>query len=191
MSTAFHPSRIVRLKSQLLIVAVLFAANGCGSAPDTTQFDKFKKIEGDFLKSVTDAGGTAKKTTVSLGGFPSPGWQVDLVGGNFTDTLIDQMSEFGATEPLLSLNFSKSKLTNAQLAKLDASKALQKCVELDLSETAISDEGLDKVSNAFSLDALNLKGSAATRAAATRLGQRKISNPQTPAPFRKQPTVQI
>jgi hypothetical protein len=43
----------------------------------------------------------------------------------------------------------------------------------------------------FCLSDLKLKGSKATKAAATRLGKKQMSHPDTPAPLKKQPKVDI
>ena len=124
-------------------------------------------------------------------GFQLAGWTIDLSGAKLNDKLISQIVEVGQNEPVFDLNLSKTSITDEQLAKLDAGKVLQKTVNLNLSQTAITDAGLDRLSEYYCISTLNLTGSAATKNGAKRLGDKMIANPQTPAPFKKQPKVEI
>jgi len=124
-------------------------------------------------------------------GFEMSGWMVDLSGAEISEELMAEFLNVGAKDPVFSLNLSESKITDDQLVKLGQGKVLQKTVELDLNDTAISDTGLDGLSNFHCITDLKLKGSTATKAAATRLGKKQMSHPDTPAPFKKQPKVDI
>jgi len=124
-------------------------------------------------------------------GFKMVGWMIDLSGAELTDKLISQIIEVAQNEAIFDLNLSNTSITDDQLAELDAGSVLQKTVNLNLAQTSITDAGLDSLSNFYCLTSLNLKGSKATQEAAKRMGEKKIANPQTPAPFKVQPKVEI
>ena len=65
------------------------------------------------------------------------------------------------------------------------------CFILDLSNTGITDAGLDKCQNVHVLTELRLKGSKATKAGAKRLGDRKIAHKSTPKMFQQQPKTDL
>ncbi len=144
-----------------------------------------------FVETIQSLGGTAEYGEKSMHGFRMSGWLIQLPGADVSDELISQIIEHTRDQAVFQLNFSGSKITDAQLVALDAGKVLQKTVELDLSNTAITDSGLDKLQRLYCLSELKLKGTSASKSAATRLGDRKIASPITPAPFKKQPNVDL
>lgn len=171
----------------------LFGLAGCGSffSAGPSEYEKYKKTEQSFSEMIAAAGGKATKENKAMLGFKMTGWLIELPGADISDKMIDQIIEKGQADPILQLNLSKSKITDDQLVRLDAAKVLERTVNLDLSDTAITDAGLDRLQRAYAVMFLNLKGSAATKAGAKRLGDKKIANPQIPAPFRKQPELKI
>lgn len=164
---------------------------GCGGYTGPSDYQKLKMQEQGFSGVIAAAGGTAKKEGGSMNGFQMTGWQIDLAGGEVTDEIIDAIIEVGQFDPVFLLNFSGTSITDDQLVKLDTNRILQKTIELDLSNTSITDAGLDRLSNYYCITKLNLKGSKATRAGAKRLGDRMIADPITPMPFKKQPQLEI
>ncbi len=191
MSLSEFARLTARSISVLLLTGMLGHVSGCNSYSGPSEYDKFKQSQQSFIDQIAAAGGTASKEGKSLHGFQMTGWLIDLTNAQLTDKMIDTLIEVAKEDPVFQLNLSKSNITNEQLAKLDAGKVLQKMVDLDLSNTAITDAGLDQLSNLHCLMDLNLKGTAATSAGAKRLGDRKISHVSTPAPFKKQPKVKI
>ncbi|HIE99453.1 MAG TPA: hypothetical protein EYG03_10460 [Planctomycetes bacterium] len=166
--------------------------SGCGgSYSGTSDYEKFKQQEQGFSVDIEAAGGTATREGKSMYGIERSGWLVDLSGAEINDALITSLTDVAQKDAVFQLNLSNSKITDDQLAKLDAGKVFQKMVELNLSNTAITDAGLDKLSNFHCITDLNLKGSKATKAGATRLGKKQIANPDTPPPFKKQPKLTI
>ena len=157
----------------------------------TSDYEKFKQKQQGFSDLISAAGGTASKEGKSMYGFQMTGWLIDLSGAEITEELITAVTDVAKRTPIFQLVLSKSTITDEQLAQLDAGKVLQKMVILDLSDTTITDAGLDKLSTFHCITELNLKGSQATKAAATRLGERQIAHPDTPRPFKKQPNVSI
>lgn len=176
----------------LPVTCVLLSLSGCGgSYSGKSDYERKKEKEQGFGGLIEAAGGTATKEGRRMYGFELTGWLIDLSGAEITDELITSITEVAQKDAVFQLVLSKSKITDGQLAQLDAGKVLQKTVELNLSDTAITDAGLDKLSNFNCITTLNLKGSKATKAGATRLGKKQIASPDTPRPFRKQPKVTI
>ncbi len=171
---------------------VLLLLSGCGgSYSGKSDYEKKKEKEQGFSGLIQAAGGTATKEGKRMKGFEMTGWLIDLSGAEITDELITSITEVAQKDAVFQLILSKSKITDSQLAKLDAGKVLQKTFDLNLSDTAITDAGLDKLSNFHCIETLNLKGSKATQAGATRLGKKQIASPETKKPFQKQPKVTL
>ncbi|MFN9974548.1 MAG: hypothetical protein ACK58T_32120 [Phycisphaerae bacterium] len=165
---------------------------GCGSGySGPSEYEQYQKKRMGFVETIQSLGGKAEYGEKSMHGFRMSGWLIQLPGADVSDELISQIIEHTRDQAVFQLNFSGSKITDAQLVALDAGKVLQKTVELDLSNTAITDAGLDKLQRLYCLSELKLKGTSASKSAATRLGDRKIASPITPAPFKKQPNVDL
>jgi hypothetical protein len=163
---------------------------GCGGY-GKSEYQKFKESGQASIDFVAKAGGKAVKEGKTMHGFQMTGWLIDLSGAEISDELISQIIEVGGVDPVFQLNFSKSSITDQQLVELDAGKVLQKTFDLDLSNTSITDAGLDQLLDVHCLSILNLTGTSATKAGATRLGERKIESEHTPQPFKTQPEVKI
>lgn len=178
--------RTLTLTSVLAIIL-----SGCGGYNGPSEYDKLKQKEQGFAGIIAEAGGSAVKEGKAMHGFQMTGWSIDLANADINETLIAKIIEVAQNDPVFQLNFSGSNITNEQLEELDSGSVLQKTVDLNLSKTSITDAGLDTLNNLFCLTTLNLKESGATAAGAKRLGDRKIANPTTPAPFKKQPQLTI
>ena len=170
---------------------ILAFTSGCGFMSGPSEYEKYMNREKSFEKLVASAGGNAKKEGKAMHGFKMVGWIIDLSGAELTDKLISQIIEVAQNEAIFDLNLSNTSITDDQLAELDAGSVLQKTVNLNLAQTGITDAGLDSLSNFYCLTSLNLKGSKATQEAGKRMGEKKSANPQTPAPFKVQPKVEI
>lgn len=179
------------IKPTIKLIGVLILLSGCNSYSGQSEFRKLQQKLDGFSDKIVAAGGKATKEGKAMHGFQMSGWLIDLSGAKIDDDLIENIIVVGKSDPVFQLNLSKSNITNEQLTKLDAGNVLQKMVNLDLSNTAINDAGLDKLSNFYCITELNLKGSAATAAAAKRMGAKQIANSNTPAPFKKQPKLKI
>jgi len=182
---------VVRSMPALQFTGLLILLTGCGGYSGPSEYQQLKQKLDGFSGVIAAAGGTASKEGKTMYGFQAAGWLIDLTDAKITDELIAAITDVGQSDPVFQLNMSNSKITDDQLAKLDTGKALQKTVDLNLSNTAITDAGLDKLSNFYCITELNLKGSAATAAGAKRMGNKQISNSNTPAPFKKQPKLKI
>jgi hypothetical protein len=163
---------------------------GCGRM-GPTEYEVYKRRHDTFAEAIAAAGGKASREGKSMHGFTMMGWLINLSGANVTDELIDKIIAIAQRDAVFELNLSNTKITDAQLKRLDDGKVLQKTVSLNLENTAITDAGLDQLSNFCALTFLNLKGTKASKEGAQRMGERKIANPQTPPPFKKQPELEI
>ena len=165
---------------------------GCGAfSSGKSEVQKFADHQQALGQTIVAAGGKAELREQSMAGFTVYGWSIDLKGAKVTDALLDRIIEMAVVHPILELNLCKTAITDNQLGKLDKGRIFVKLVNLDLSDTKITDAGLDQINSVVALTNLNLKGSSATKEGAERLGNRKIANPQTPPPFKKQPEVTI
>src|SRR5947209_962728 len=71
-------------------------------------------------------------------------WAVDLTGAIVTDDLVAQLKKLGH---ISELNLSKSTVTDESLATMNQVKLFTYCLKLDLSQTAVTDAGLDALTN--------------------------------------------
>ena len=184
-----HPCSSVVTLTVASVLAIILS--GCGGYNGPSEYDKLKQKEQGFAEIIAAAGGSAVKEGKAMHGFQMTGWSIDLANADINDTLVAKIIEVAQNDPVFQLNLSGSNITNEQLEELDSASVLQKTVDLNLSKTSITDAGLDTLHNLFCLTTLNLKESGATTAGAKRLGDRKIANPTTPAPFKKQPQLTI
>ncbi|MEZ6059379.1 MAG: hypothetical protein R3C19_03350 [Planctomycetaceae bacterium] len=176
----------------MLSILALPVMAGCGgSYYGPSEYELAKQKQQGFSDLIAEAGGTASKEGKRMFGFEMTGWLVDLSGAEISDDLIESITEVAAKDAVFQLVLSKSTITDDQLSQLADGGVFQKMVVLDVTETAVTDAGLDRLTDVHCITELKLKGSSATKAGAARLGSRQIANPDTPAPFKKQPKVDI
>lgn len=184
-----HPM-ILRLSLFSACCCLMTLVSGCGySGP--SEYEQYQNRRLSFVESIQALGGSAEFGEKSMHGFKMNGWLIKLSGAEISDDLISSIVEHTRDQAVFQLDLSGSKITDAQLVALDVGKVLQKTVDLNLSNTAITDAGLDQLQNFYCISELKLKGSSATKAAAIRMGERKIASPITPAPFKTQPNVDL
>ena len=103
-----------------------------------------------------------------------------------TDDLIQQLGEL---QNLAELNLSKSTVTDEQLGKIHDLMLCVRCFKIDLSNTAITDAGIDKLVNIGTLSDLYVRGTKVTKAATERLKTRKQNDRRVPEFLRKAPRI--
>lgn len=171
--------------------AVLFLLAGCGFYEGKSEYQKVKEEEQSFSDLVAAAGGSAHKKAVSVPGFQNMGWIIELSGARITEELIEKMIEFNKRAPVLQLDLSGSTISDAQLAQLDKNDVLQKVYTLNLKNTAITDDGLDSISDFYVIHELWLQGTTVTTDAVQRLGDKQLAQKHTPDALRTRPQVDI
>jgi hypothetical protein len=186
-------SLLLRVCIPLLLAAALLIPGCSGMFSGASEYEQAKQVEDEFAAKIAAAGGSAVRKGGRRGGFEANGWIIDLSGDTVTDGLIDAIiaKVKEGHNDVFELNFNGSTITNEQLAKLDEGTVLRKVFVLDLSNTGITDAGIDKLENVHVLEDLRVTGTKVSREAATRLGERKVKHPQTPKPFQVPPKITL
>ena len=148
----------------LLIVAVYWFIPRSG-AGQTGPSDRDLKIEAQKNTAQAVATLGAKVTPKS---FPQGNASaVDLSGAQITDQLIDELGKLG---PVCELN-----LRDDQLGKMTSLGIPTFVLKMDISNTGITDAGLEKLDNMVVLSQMNLVGSKCTKAGVEKFKQRRNS----------------
>jgi hypothetical protein len=109
-------------------------------------------------------------------------WAINLTGKQISADTLNQIGRLGyVTE----LNLSKTNLSDAEMKLVSNISGV--CMNLDLSNTEISDTGLAELKNLILLKELNLSGTKCTAAGVDALKKRLAENPN--AKFK--PTVKL
>jgi hypothetical protein len=162
-------------------VVLVSLATGCGGGNGgMSDYERHHQEKMSLTDSLKAQG--ARK--VEIHSYPPYGeaYIVDLSGAKITDELMENLKQL---EKLSELNLSRSTLTDADLAKLNAASLLGYTMKLDLSHTAVTSAGLDGLTNTLAgLTDLNLAGTKDTQAGAERLKKRRSADKNIPAQFR-------
>ncbi|QDU42472.1 hypothetical protein [Symmachiella dynata] len=175
----------------LVVASGFFLLTGCGLFEGKSEYQQMLDKRNAFSEMIADAGGSAVMEKRSMHGLNGVGWFIDLSGAELDDALLNAIAEVAKEKSVYELNLADSSITDEQLAQLDKDEVLQKVFFLDLSNTKITDAGLDSVSNIYVIHELNLKGTAVTEAAVKRLGDKQMAQKQTPDAFRTRPKTDI
>jgi len=110
---------------------------------------------------------------------------VNLSGVAISDDIVKRLKELGT---VTELDMSKSTVTDDQLGAMVANNMFTFLLRFDLSNTGITDAGLEKLDNLLVLNELNLTGSKVTKAAADRWAQKRKSQTHN---LSKNPKIKI
>jgi len=174
-----------RAAARALLAAVLLvpaALAGCGrSNYGPSDYAKMPQREEGAADYIRNRGGKLAKKSYPQG----QAWTVDLHGATIDDELFTRLKELVR---ITELNLSKTNLTDEQMARInDDTGSL--ILKLDVSNTAVSDAGLDKLTGLPILTNLNLSGTKVTAAGVDRFRKSRQSNPNV-LPVGKAPLVQ-
>src|SRR6266542_3614813 len=139
----------------LLGLILLTIALGCGGGDGPSDYERAKKTQTDAVAALQQVGGKVVEFRHPKG----DAWKVQLPGVQFTDETFAHLQALGR---IAGLNLSKSSVTDADMPKINEIGKL--FLELDLSYTAVTDAGLDALTDLYVLGDLNLVGSKATPA---------------------------
>jgi hypothetical protein len=114
-------------------------------------------------------------------------WAVNLSGKPISDETLRDVKRVGN---ISELDLSKSTLTDAQMALAQELGLFTLVTKLDLSHTAVTDAGFEKMDNLRFLSQLNLAGTKITPAAVERFKQKRLTDDRIPKQFRN-PTIQL
>jgi hypothetical protein len=152
----------------LLAVAFLAALPGC-KRETVSLAEREKMQETDVVSSLQQQGGTVKEKNYPPYG---NGYVVNLSGARLTD---DTFKNLKGLKRLADLDLSKSSITDDQMDQLnDVANLL---VRLDLSHTAVTDAGIEKLTRTYVLFNLNLAGTKVTPAGVARFQKKRLESP--------------
>lgn len=151
----------------LLLLATLSGCKGDG----LSDFEREQKKKEESINALRDGGA---KITEKNYGRRGNGYVVDLSGAQLTDNTFQKLKEM---RPLTELDLSKSSLSDDQMDKLNEVAHL--LVKLDLSNTAVTDAGLEKLTNLILCFDFYLAGSKVTQAGAENFTKQRLARPAT------------
>lgn len=178
--------------AKLLVVAVgTLLFSGCGLFEGKSEHQQMLDERDQFAELVGTYGGSAVFEKRSMDDLAGVGWFIDLSGAEIDDALLNAMAEVVKKKPIFELNLADTSLTDEQLTQLDKADVLQKVIFLNLSNSQITDAGLDGINNFYVIHELNLKGTSVSKEAIKRLGDKQLAQKYTPKDLRKRPNVEI
>lgn len=172
----------------LSAAAVMAAAiTGCSSYSSVSSYEQAQGQKKSFVNTVTSAGGKVELKHYSVAGVSGDAWNLSMANAKVPDDVITLMA---GTSYLAEADFSKSSITDAQLLKMDELQLLQVTMNLDLSDTAITDEAFTKIKGMRAVSKIKLKGSKVTPAGVAAFKKAYLANPETIVVFKK-PTIEL
>src|SRR5205085_9812899 len=122
------------------LALLLLAASGC-KGDGLSDYEREQKKKEAAASAIESAGGKVTTKHYDFGpGRAGDGKVVDLHGANVSDDIFANMKLIG---PVAELDLSGSTVTDGQLAKLNEKDVGTLLVRLDLSNTAVTDAGLE------------------------------------------------
>lgn len=154
----------------LAALALSFSA-GCGSNNEKSVTEQLQELQEPRIERLKSAGAKMTKKQYPQG----EAWSIDMRGMTITDALLDDLSYAGN---ITEINFSKSTITDDQLAKINDKKIGGFILTLDLSNTAVTDNGLSSLKDLGLLTTLNVSGTKVTAAAVDKFKKDRASDPR-------------
>jgi hypothetical protein len=154
----------------LLTLLLLAALSGC-KGDGLSDYEREQKKKEASLNALRDGG--AKITQKSYGS-RGHGYVVDLSGAQLTENTFQKLKEMNR---VTELDLSKSSLSDDQMDKLN--EVAYFLVKLDLSNTAVTDAGLEKLTNLILCFDLYLAGAKVTQAGVDNFTKQRLARPAT------------
>ncbi|MBX3436142.1 MAG: hypothetical protein KF861_01540 [Planctomycetaceae bacterium] len=184
LSHSLRPCWVTRAVFTVSTV-VLVGMTGCSKETPETSYHAYRQRKTEFQELLTKLGGTAEQEQFRVAGYEGRAWKIHLNGAQFSPEegmqLITSLKPAGR---IAAINFSGSSLTDEQLIQFDADSSGYTVMDLDLSNTAITDASIDKLSHFMALRNVNLNGTQVSKAAVDRWLDRRRQIPKLPAIFR-------
>ncbi|HVJ87553.1 MAG TPA: hypothetical protein VM452_17975 [Caulifigura sp.] len=175
------------LLATLACSATLNLLTGCSRYSAVSEYQQTQEQRKSFLETVAATGGKIEMKSYKVANVSGSAWNMNLANATIPDELITLMVGTGY---LGEANLSKSSITDAQLLKMDELKLLQLTMNLDLSNTAISDESFSKLKHMRAASKINLKGTKVTKAGVEAFRKAYLANPETIVIFKK-PVIEL
>jgi len=144
-----------------VLLALLLAAAGCNKGAGLSEVERAQKPKDDAKAAIERMGGVVTVFHHRLG----DGWSVNLSGAQISDELFDHLKTMGR---VADLDLSRSTVTDDQVARLGEPGVGNLITKLDLSHTAVTDSGLEKLTGLGVLAQLKLVGTKVTPQGAER-----------------------
>jgi hypothetical protein len=163
------------------VLAAVLALAGCGPRDGLSDYERMKQGQQNAGDSLTAQGAKLQQKDYPQGS----AWAVNLGGMTITDDLLKQVKQLGR---VTELDLNKSTVTDAHLALINELGLGTLLLKLDLSHTAVTDAGFEKLENLVLLTDLNLTGTKVTHAAVERFKKNRQTDNRVP-PFAKNPKI--
>lgn len=171
----------------LALLLVSCSVPGCSRYSAVSDYEQMQQAKKSFAELIAAAGGKAEEKAYAIAGASGDAWVLNLSGGKISNELID---EIGKLIYVAELDLSKSNITDEQLLKLDELKVCKTVMNLNLSDTAISDASFAKLKNLHCLSKANLKGTKVTKKGIDEFRKSYLAHPNTVG-FFKNPKFEI
>jgi hypothetical protein len=170
ISGARHPGRRLTVLLTLLLLAAL---PGC-KRDVLSDSQREEKMREEAIASLREQGGTVTTKNYHPQG---NGYVVDLKGAQLSDRTFENLKDL---QRVTELDLSKSSLTDEQMDQLNQVALV--LLKLNLSDTKVTDAGLDKLTNLKMCFDLNLAGTPVTAAGVERFKQQHPRPPNSRIP---------
>lgn len=166
---------LARTLARVLLGAL--ALSGC-QKDGPSDFERMRQAQDNAASTLEGQGAKVKPVDYPQG----RAWSVNLHGATISDDLLRQVKQLGR---VTELDLSKSTVTDDHLGLINDLGLGTLLLKLDLSHTAVTDAGFEKLVNLALLSDLNLAGTKVTPAAVDRFKQNRLNDPKVPAMFKK------
>lgn len=176
-----------RIIAQTIFASLALTYSAGCSRYGVSEYEQLQNQKKNFEASVTSAGGKMEMKTYKVAKSENSAWNMNLASAKIADDLIGSMPGMGY---IAELNLSKSTITDAQLLKMDELNLLQFTMNLDLTDTAITDESFSKLKSLRAVKSIKLKGTKVTKSGADAFKQAYLARPDT-IPLFKKPVIEL
>jgi hypothetical protein len=165
------------------VAAGILFLSGCKKDDGVSDSDRMRAAQQNVAESLASQGAKAEEKTFPQG----KAWSVSLRGLTVTDEMLSEVKKLGN---ITELDLSKSTVTDDQLGVVTSVGLTPLLLKLDLSNTAITDAGLEKLDNLRLLTQMDLSGTKVTPAAVERFKEKRRTDSRIPGLFRN-PTIRL
>ncbi len=158
------------VRSLLVGVILVLASAGCGSG-GPSYYEQQKAIHDRGIDVLKDRGAKFTEKRYPEG----TAWLVDMHGMAISDEMLQQLTKVGY---ITEINFSKSTITDEQLATITNPAVGGFLMKVDLSKTAITDAGLDNLKDLRILGTLILTDTKVTPDGVARFRKMRTEDPR-------------
>lgn len=153
------------------VLVLGFVALGCTKYDGISDADRVLMEQQKGVDGLVAQGGKAQRKSSPVGN----AWFVHLDGTTVTGETIDHLKQ---VDKIAELRLNRSTITDDQIATMRSQTFFDGILVLDLSNTAVTDATLDKLSDMRVLGQLTVTGTKVTPAGVARFKRARQDNPQ-------------